>query len=260
MKKLLFSLMFAGISAVTLNAQVWDLADTTTFPDASIVVPTTINGLKFSGASGSSAFAITSNSVTFGDNFAATKRFQFGGNSYSGSSSPAVGSQTMPTKKWVEVAVPTNSVLKIWARGGGARNVLISDNTGTVLSSTAFAGNTTADIAVISYTYAGSAPYLIISSGVGDNYIYKIEVSAGTLAVSGFKSGIKATAFSAGNTIHVRDLESKNTHINVYSANGTLVKTTETSTDTSFDIGAKGVYIVNVKSDAGEKSVKVMIK
>ncbi len=259
MKKLLFSLMFAGVSAVSLNAQVWDIADTSKFP-ASIPVPTTVDDvIKFNGVSGSAAFAATSNSVTIGD-FTATRRFQFGGNSYNGSTSPAVGTTALPTKKWVEVVVPSTYTLKIWGRGGGARNILVSDNTGLVLSSTAFAGNSTSDVAVITYTNTGSSPYLIVSSGVGDNYIYKIEVVSPTLAVGNFKSGLKANAFSSGNKIYVSNLESKKTDISVYNANGALVKSLKSSADTSFEINGRGVYIVNLKSEAGEKSVKVLLK
>lgn len=261
MKKLLFSLMLAGVSAVTINAQVWDIADTAKFP-ASIAVPYVVDGaLTFTGASGAT-FAVTANAVTI-DTYSGTRRFQFGGNSYSGSTNPAVGTTQLPqsTKKWVEVAVSSNSTLKIWARGGNAsRNIIISDNTGLVLSSTPFAGNTTADVALISYTYTGSAPNLIISAGGGDNYIYKIELVSGTLAVNNVKSGIKANAYSSGNRIFVSNLDSKNTNINVYSANGSLVKTTKSSTDTNFEINAKGLYIVNLKSEAGEKSVKVLLK
>lgn len=261
MKKLLFSLMVTtGLSSVNLIAQTttWDIADTNKFP-ATITTPYTVDGvLTFQGTSGST-FAVTSNSITFSDSFAGTRRFQFGGNSYSGSTSPAVGDTSLPTKKWVELAVSKDATIKIWGRGGGARNILISDNKGKVLNSTAFADSSST--AVISYHYTGDETTLLISTGVGDNYIYKLEyTNNATLAVNDIKSSIKANAFSSGNKIYVTNLESKNTDINVYSTNGQLVKSMKSNIDTSFEINNKGIFIVNLKSEAGEKSTKVLIK
>lgn len=42
--------------------------------------------------------------------------------------------------------------------------------------------------------------------------------------------------------------------------NGALVKTLNTKADTSFELQNKGVYIVNVKSNNGSVSQKVLIK
>ncbi len=71
---------------------------------------------------------------------------------------------------------------------------------------------------------------------------------------------MKASVFSSGNKIYLADLDSKNTQVNVFNANGSLVKTVKASADTNFEINNKGLYIVNLKSEAGEKSVKVLIK
>jgi hypothetical protein len=71
---------------------------------------------------------------------------------------------------------------------------------------------------------------------------------------------MKAQVFSSGNKVYISDLESKNTEVNVYSATGSLVKTAKVSADTNFEVNTKGVYIVNLKSDAGVKSVKVLVK
>jgi hypothetical protein len=263
MKKLLFSLMFAGISAVTFNAQskTWDFSDTAKFPAGAISADKTVDGLSF--VTGGSNLTIATNSLaTFDDGYAPTQRLQFGGNSYSGSTNPALGATVMPTRRYLQFAVSSNTTIKFWARGGGAnRSILISDETGKVLSSTTFAGNTTADIAVTTYNYTGSAGNILITTGSGDNSLYKIEVTnTETMAVGDVKSNNKLNAFSSGNRIYIKDLESKNTLISVYSANGNLVKSFKTNSDTDFDVNIKGVYIVNLKSEAGEKSVKVMIK
>jgi len=263
MKKLLFSLMFAGISAVTFNAQskTWDFSDTAKFPAGAIAADKTVDGLSF--VTGGSSLTIATNSLaTFDDGYAPTQRLQFGGNSYSGSTNPAIGTTAMPTRRYVQFAVSDKAVIKFYARGGGAgRTVLISDATGKVLSVKTFAGNGNSDIAVTSYIHNGAAGNMIISTGGGDNSLYKIEYTDNSsLAVNGVKSGLKSNAFSSGNKIYIKDLESKNTQVNVFSANGSLVKSIKTAVDTDFDINGKGMYVVNLKSEAGEKSVKVMIK
>lgn len=256
--------MIAGISAVTFNAQskTWDFSDTTKFTAGAISADTTIDGLSF--LPGGSALTIsTTNLATFTDPaYAPTQRLAFGGNSYTGSVNPAVGTTTLANRRVLQFAVSNNATIKLWARGGGAnRSVLISDATGKVLSSTTFAGNTTADIAVANYTYTGTAGNLLITVGGGDNSLYKIEYTDNSsLAVNDVKSGVKANAFSSGNRIYVSNLESKKTDVSVYSANGSLVKTMKSSVDTNFEINGKGVYIVNLKSEAGEKSVKVLLK
>ncbi|WP_312766091.1 T9SS type A sorting domain-containing protein [Epilithonimonas sp.] len=263
MKKLLFSLMFAGISAVNFNAQskTWDFSDTSKFTAGAISADVTIDGLSF--VTGGSNLTIATNSLaTFEDGYAPTQRLQFGGNSYGGSTNPAVGTTSMPTRRYTQFAVAGNAVIKLWARGGGSgRSILISDATGKVLSSTTFAGNGTSDIAVVSYTYVGPAGNLIVSTGSGDNSLYKIEYTDNsTLAIKDVKPEIKANAFSVGNKVYIKDLASKNTTVNVYSANGILVKSFRASADTDFEINVKGVYFINLISEAGEKSVKVLLR
>lgn len=255
--------MIAGISTVTFNAQskTWDFSDATKFPAGAIAADKTVDGLSFE--TGGSSLTIATNSLaTFEDGYAPTQRLQFGGNSYSGSTNPVVGTTSMPTRRYTQFAVAGNAVIKLWARGGGSgRSVLISDATGKVLSSTSFAGNSTSDIAVISYTYTGPAGNLIVSTGSGDNSLYKIEYTDNsTLAVADVKASMKANVFSNGSKVYLSNLESKKTDINIYNANGSLVKSLKSSGDISFEINTKGVYIVNLKSEAGEKSVKVLLK
>lgn len=255
--------MIAGISAVTFNAQskTWDFSDTSKFPAGAIAADKTVDGLSF--VTGGSSLTIATNSLAvFEDVYAPTQRLQFGGNSYSGSTNPAIGTTAMPTRRYIQFAVSDKAVIKFYARGGGAgRSILISDAAGKVLNVTTFAGNGTADIAVTSYTYTGTAGNLIIAAGGGDNSLYKIEYKDNSsLAVSGAISELKSTVFSSGNRIFVKDLESRNTQVSVFSASGVLVKSFKTYSNADFDIYTKGVYVVNLKSEAGEKSVKVMIK
>lgn len=263
--------MFAGISAIGINAQTnsWDFGDNTVWgPGAADTNYQTINytfdynGLKF--IEGSSAFSgFNTSSLTAIGDYVPKQRLAFGGNSFGGSSNPAAGtsgSSALPTRRYIEVAVTGNSKITLWGRGGGARSlVVVNKTTSTVLANFAFASST--DAQKFEYNYTGGANTIIIASGAGDNSLYKIEVAnTETMAVAGVKSCMKASAHSSNNTIYISNLEAKSTSVNVYSANGTLVKSLKTSADVNFDINTKGVYVVNLKSEAGEKSVKVMIK
>lgn len=263
MKKLLFSLMIAGFSAVTVSAQskVWNFSDTSKFTPGTISSSTTIDGLTFEPV-GSNLTIATNNLATFTDLFAPTQRLQFGGNSYAGSDNPAEGVTSMPTRRYVKFSVPGAGTIKLWARGGGAnRSLLISDGAGKVLKSFPFASNANTDLPTFEYSYTGSAGTILISTGAGDNSLYKIEyIDGATMAANDIKSNIQAKVFSSGNRIFLSGLDSINTQVDVYSANGSLVKTLKTASDMSFDIAAKGIYIVNLKSVAGEKSVKVMMR
>jgi hypothetical protein len=262
MKKLLLSVIVAGISAIQANAQskTWDFSDAVKFPAGAISATTTIDGLTLIPG-GSNLTISTTNLATFGDGYAPTQRLQFGGNSYSGSNNPAVGSTSMPTRRYVQFAVSNNATIKFWARGGGSgRSVLISDDTGKVLSSTTFNGSTVTDIAIGSYTYTGTPTNLIISTGSGDNSVYKIEYTDNSTLAVGSARLLKARIFASGNRIYISDLESKNSQVSVYSAGGNLVKSLRAATDTNFEIAAKGVYIVNVSSEKGSLSEKVMIR
>ena len=270
MKKLLFSLMIAGVSAVTFNAQVdkiWDFNDKTAFPSTSAAMSTTtvIDHLTF--VPGSSFGAFNSQGGTFADGYTPTQRVATGGHSYSSSTyDPAAsGNSPVPTQRFLSFKVTGNSTIKVWARGGGSgRSVIITDGV-SVLGRSDFSGNTNtvADCLVAEATYTGPATTIYVANAFNANSLFKVEatsVDTSTMAVGDVKYGVKATAFTSGNRIYVSNLESKNTNISVYNANGSLVKSLKSSVDTNFEISTKGLYIVNIKSEAGEKSVKVLVK
>ncbi len=265
MKKLLFTFMFAGFSAINFNAQskVWNFSDAAKFPAGAISTTTTIEGLTFV-PEGSNITIATNNLATFSDGYAPTQRVQFGGNSYGGSTNPDVGETSMPTRRYLKFSVSDDASIKFWARGGGSgRSILISDATGKVLYKETFSGSTTSDIIIGSYHYdnEGTPTTLLISTGNSDNSLYKIEYTDNsTLAANSAKSDTKARAYSSGNKIFISGLENKNTEVNIYSLNGQLVKSLKTANDTNTEINGKGIYIVNLKSETGEKSVKVSIK
>lgn len=260
MKKLLFSLMIAGVSAVTFNAQnkTWDFnSDRGNWPlnGTGVSAETTIDGLKLvPGTNGTSFAIVDANSATInGTSYGV--RFRMGGASYpNGTATPDIN----PTRRYLQFPVTGPVKVKVYFKGGSNRTLFIHDGTSVLAPANTpnFAGS---DILEVNYTGVGGATLTIANSG--DQFgLYKIEVTDATLAVNDVKSNIKANAFSSGNKIYVSNLEAKKTDINVYNANGSLVKTMKSSADTNFEINGKGVYIVNLKSEAGEKSVKVLVK
>ena len=104
--------------------------------------------------------------------------------------------------------------------------------------------------------------------GDGAVNIYQIQVvgatvsttPVNTLATSDFSQKLSAKAYSTGNKVYLTNLSGKRTEIKVYSSTGALVKSLKASADTNFELNTKGLYFVNLKSEAGEKSVKVLIK
>lgn len=67
-------------------------------------------------------------------------------------------------------------------------------------------------------------------------------------------SGVHVYSFK--NTIVISNVKS-NTIIDVYAMNGSLVKSFKTDTDTEFNL-SKGLWIVRVKAEDGQKSVKIL--
>lgn len=264
MKKLLFSLMIAGVSAVTFNAQTtWDFNDASKFTGTGFTSDQTIQGIKLILGTSANITGFNSQSGTFSDGYAPTQRLQMGGVSYANSTNDPTASGTVPfVRRYIEVPVPNEPVrIKVWARGGGSgRKVIVHDGT-SVVGSIVFNGSSATDTGILSANYSGTSSTLYVGNAIDQNSIFKIEIQPiSTLAVIDGKSSVKATAFASGNRIYISDLESKNTNINVYNANGSLVKSIKSSADTNFEINAKGLYIVNIKSEAGEKSVKVLVK
>ncbi|HKJ40565.1 MAG TPA: T9SS type A sorting domain-containing protein, partial [Sunxiuqinia sp.] len=64
--------------------------------------------------------------------------------------------------------------------------------------------------------------------------------------------------YAAGRKIYVSNVKS-NTIVNVYSINGTLVKTFATKVDTDFNFD-QGLWIVRVLAADGQKAVKVITR
>lgn len=200
--------------------------------------------------------AVEANSATFSDGYSASKRFKLNGGGYT-----STGTNTTPTQRHIIYKTNGNSSVTVWYKNGGTGDRTLYIGTGTaVLASKTYSNST--DGIIYTYDYVGPATNLYIYGDQSLN-LYKItatNVGTVTLAVNDVKKELKATVYTTGNKVVVSNLESKNTQVNVFSANGALVKSLTTSSDANFEVNTKGMYIVNLKSEAGEKSVKVLVK
>jgi hypothetical protein len=200
--------------------------------------------------------AVEANTATFSDGYAATKRFKLNGGGYT-----STGVNTTPTQRYAYFKTNGNSSITIWYKNGGAGDRTLYLGTGTaVLTSKTYSNSS--DGIIYTYDYVGPARDIYIYGDQSLN-IYKItatNVGTTVLGVNDVKKNMTATVYSNGNKIHVSNLEAKNTEVNVFTARGSLVKKLNTSVDTDFEVNTKGVYIVNLKSQTGVKSVKVLIQ
>ncbi len=197
---------------------------------------------------------VEANSATFPD-FVATKRFKLNGGGYA-----STGVNTTPTQRYLYFRVNGNSEIKISYKNGGGGDRTLYIGTGTeVLAFNKYSNST--DPLTFTYQYVGPARdiYVYGDSAINLYRMSATNVGTTTLSVNDVTKTMKTKVYAIGNTIHVSDLDAKNTEVNVYTATGSLVKKMNTSADAQFEINTKGVYIVNVKSSAGAKSVKVLV-
>lgn len=261
MKKSLLLLAFAVVASVgNVKAQTtWDFSGAS-WPLNTTGEPTAVvkNNLGLvPGPSTVVNFAIVeANNATFSDGYSATKRFKLNGGGFT-----STGNSSTPTQRYLVIKVNGNSLINVWYKnGGGTDRTLFIGNGSAVLGSKTYSNST--DALIYTYEYTGPATNLYIYGDQSLN-LYKItatNVGTTILGVNDVQKSMKANVYSSGNKIYVADLDSKSTQVNVFNANGSLVKTMKASADTNFEINNKGLYIVNLKSEAGEKSVKVLLK
>ena len=284
MKKTLLTLLFTTlISATYVNGQVtrtWVFPSPVTTavpgstpfvsPGTAFLDTTLVDGLTIVPGAGVTTFGVTAGSnVTFAaDTTIFTGNFKFGG---AGFASPVTATEMlsptanfMPTQRYVSfpVAAGTTSV-KVWFKtssGGALRSVVCTDGVAwkTYVTTTTDAANqSAADQGILNATYTGGAGTLYLFSEAGAN-LYKIVVNGPALGLNDFQSE-SVNVFSNGKQINVFNVISE-TQVNVYSMTGALVKSFATSSDANFELLNSGLYIVNVKSAEGQKSVKVLVK
>lgn len=258
MKKSLLLLAFSVVATMSnFKAQTtWDFSSWTVIAGETTSVVKNNLALVPGPESVVNFGAVEANTATFSDGYSATKRFKLNGGGYT-----STGVNTTPTQRYVYFKTNGNSSITIWYKNGGSGDRTLYIGTGTaVLASKTYSNST--DGIIYTYDYVGPARDIYIYGDQSLN-IYKMtatNVGTTVLGVNDVKKNMSATAYSIGNRIHVSKLDAKNTEVNVFTASGSLVKKMNISADTDFELNTKGVYIVNLKSEAGIKSVKVLIQ
>lgn len=276
MKKRLLSLMSALlISTAFVSAQTttWDFGnDTTNWPVSSGIGTAQIVklGLGLFPISTNSNFGtITkSSSVTFPGPpaYASSEGDRFQTN---GGGAPTAGTYT-PTQRYFFIQVDKACTVTVWFKsgtGGSVRSVFVSNGSTTLYGSGASSPSyTPADGAIVNATIPAAGTFYIYADAAVN--IYQIQVNganvtttmgSNTLATSEPSvNKISTVVFSEGNKVYVSKV-SGDTKVNIYNTNGGLVKSINTKSDINFELKT-GIYIVNVQSDKGVKSQKVLIK
>jgi len=265
MKKKLLLLVITCLVLTTISfaqTKVWDFGnDTANWPLSSGIGndPIIVDDLGLYPIPTNTNFgAITSNNATFSDGFTATQRFQMNGGGY-----PSGAFQAMPTQRYLFIDVSGNCTVKVWFKtgsNGAVRTMYVSNGTASIGSETTNTGSNT-DFGIVTANYTSGAGRIYIYGDAACN-LYKVSVSGATVSTTlssdSFNNKLVANAYGADNQIHLSNITSE-TKINVYSLTGQLVKSLNTSIDTNFEL-TKGFYIVNLESNEGKKSVKVLIK
>jgi hypothetical protein len=271
MKKTLLTLLFTTlISAtyVTAQTKTWDFSNTTTWPLGAGIGSNEIvvDGLGlFPIATNTNFGAVNASSATFSDAFVGVNRFQMNGGG------GAVAPVYLPVQRYVYFTVNGACTVKVWFKTGSntsTRTIFCTNGTtllGSASSNDSATGGTNADTVILTTTISAAAAAVgkIYIYGDQSNNLYKIEVTGATvntpaLGLNNFQSD-SVNVFSNGKQINVFNVISE-TQVNVYSMTGALVKSFATSSDANFELLNSGLYIVNVKSAEGQKSVKVLVK
>lgn len=229
---------------VTAQNHVWDFGnDTTNWPvNSGTTSNTTIDGLNLI-AGGSTVGAISGSANTFSDGFTSVNMMSL---------AAATGAPA-PTKRGLSFPVSGPCTVSLWVFTSSTnRTASISDGTNVLAS----------------YTSASPSPYKTIltanySGGPGTIYVYTNNtMNLAKLAVSSSLATTDVTAksvtiSSVNNQVHLSNIKSATT-VSVYSITGAKIKTIETTDDTSFYLQS-GLWIANIKSAEGSKSVKFIV-
>lgn len=245
-------------SAFQAQDKVWDFGnDTENWPESSaaFTVTTVIDGLTLEPGDGSGFGVIDGNNASWDDGYSATKRFKSGGNS---GIDPSDGETFIPTQRYMSFSVEGPVSVKIWFRASGSgtpRALYITDGTATVAHY-----DSTGDTGTLymETDYTGTSDQLYILFARNAFNLYKIEVSSTLLSMNKFKPTVSSHIRAIGNTVQVSNVTSK-TDIEIYSLTGALVKSFSTNNDTDFTFNS-GFYIATIKTEEGQKSVKMIVQ
>jgi hypothetical protein len=274
--KLLFTslLMVVLTSISSAQTKTWDFGNNTaTWPLTASGVGTIGSGTQsiidnlglFSNDPANSAIvnfgAVNASSASFSDGYTAVNRFQMNG----GGNTTSTGFLPMPTQRYLFFDVSGACTVNVWFKTGSAgtvRNVYVTNGTSTVGSAASNSGGN-ADLVILTANYTGAAGRLYIYCGPNEACnLFKITVTGATvntvLANDTFEKSLTNNVFSNGKKVFVSNVTS-DTQVNVYTMTGSLVKSFTTNSDTNFELN-QGFYIVNVKSEEGEKSTKIVVE
>lgn len=252
-KKLLFLVfplfLFSGL--IQAQDKIWDFGnDETNFPPGpSFTNTVVIDGLTLVG--GGSPFAtIEPNSGTWDDGYSSTNRLKSEGSS-------SVDASGLPTRRYLEFPVSGPVAVKLWFRFSGSgvpRAVVISDNTGAEVVRFDSVGDSDRRYIEANYT-GGAGTLLVFSENNAVNY-YKLEVSSTLLSANDESLELTTDIKTIKDRVFISNVNSS-TEIKVYNITGALVKSLNITDDFSFDLES-GIYIAKIKSNKGDKTVKLL--
>ncbi len=254
-KKILLLILPIMLLTATHQAQdkVWDFGnDETNFPVAPAFQDTrVIDGLTLVGG-GSNFATVEANSSTWSDGYTSKNRLKSEGSS-------SVGSDGLPTRRYMEFPISGPVAVKLWYRFSGTgtpRAVIIADGTGAEIARFDSVGDT--DTRYIEANYTGTDDsILVFSDGNAVNY-YKLEVSSTLLSIIDQEITNNTSVRAINDRIFISNVNS-NAEIAIYSITGALVKTVNTNSDLDFSFNP-GLYIVRVTTPEGQKSVKLVVQ
>ncbi|MCP2038823.1 T9SS type A sorting domain-containing protein [Chryseobacterium sp. HSC-36S06] len=272
MKKALFIAFASVLSVFTAKAQTttWDFSnDTSNWPLNSGIGTTSIvkQGLGLYPIATNSNFGAITNSsqVSFSDGYVAT------GNRLQTNGGGAVSVGTFrPTQRYFFIQVSGAATVKAWYKsgsGGAVRTAYVSDGNSVLYGSAATSPSASpADTAILTANIPTAGTFYIYTDAAIN--FYKIEVTGAAVittlnsntlsTVEGNANKLQTAVFSDKGQVYISKVVG-DTKVNVYTANGQLVKSLNTKSDTNFALKT-GVYIVNLQTDKGVKSQKVLVK
>lgn len=189
------------------------------------------------------------------DEYTAINRFKF-----NGGSDPV---DALPSHSYMYFPVTGAVDVKIWFRSGSSsadRTLYISDGTTVLNSFDAIVDDTEPETITASYAGTGGNIYIYDSNSFN---LYKIVVTGPgaadlVLGVNDRLSAVSTDIKAIGSKIYVSNVRTS-TEINIYNITGALVKSFKTNEDMDFTF-RQGLYIATVKTDEGQKSVKLLTR
>jgi hypothetical protein len=254
-----FLMLFSGVNAQT---KTWDFGnDATTWPLSSGIATETIkDNLGLYPISTNTNFgAVTASNGSFPDGYTGVNRFQMNGGG--GVTAPTY----LPVQRYLYFDVNSGCQVKVWFKtgsNGSTRTIFVTDGTSLIGSGTSNTGGN-ADVVTFTANYTNTAGGRLYIYGDAANNLYKVEVTGTTvntsMAGTDKLNSDQVSVFSNGKLVQVANVKSS-TQLDVYNVTGALVKSLVTNEDTNIDFLTSGLYIVNVKSAEGQKSVKIVVQ